>query len=60
MSATWQPGISRRPYRSTRTGVHDKGVLHNKYGHRQAMLLSFKIGSQAQNLCKMTSVLRGI
>jgi hypothetical protein len=23
------------PYSCTRTGVHDKAVLHNEYGHRK-------------------------
>eukprot|EP00972_Heterocapsa_arctica_P005753 850470-Heterocapsa_arctica.AAC.1 len=37
-----------RSYRCTRTGVHDKGVLHNKYGHRRkhagACLLKLEFG----------------
>eukprot|EP00972_Heterocapsa_arctica_P016839 2486031-Heterocapsa_arctica.AAC.1 len=37
-----------RPNRCTRTGVHDKGDLHNKYGHRKqqvwSMCLKLKIG----------------
>eukprot|EP00972_Heterocapsa_arctica_P034339 5057866-Heterocapsa_arctica.AAC.1 len=49
-----------RPYTCTRTGVHDKGVLQNKDGHRKTMLSRLNIGSQAQNLCNMISVLRGI
>eukprot|EP00972_Heterocapsa_arctica_P100201 14774733-Heterocapsa_arctica.AAC.1 len=48
-----------RPYRCTRTGVHDKGVLHDNYGHRQkrcwSMLLKLRIGLKLRFSAKVSA-----
>eukprot|EP00972_Heterocapsa_arctica_P058647 8647785-Heterocapsa_arctica.AAC.1 len=49
-----------RPYRCTRTGVHDKGVLQTTYGHQANTLLEHGFEaqhwSQAKMSCKIISV----